>query len=185
MEGVKGRGSFNQKALFDTRSHSFPTLRLRSLRCYILILIRIPSCCLLDAEGAWTRSAVCCTCGPAEEGSSTEVQWTRNNCELGKRHSKLGKEDGKGKGGAWWPTVCLSMYSITENIYYSQLSSVAILLQPDPNCFTSYNTRKGLGSLSPNVLSSCGLPDPPTCLLLSVNEARSYFASTIPITWRN
>jgi hypothetical protein len=26
---------------------------------------------------------------------------------------------------------CLSMYSITENIYYSQLSSVAILLQPE------------------------------------------------------
>jgi hypothetical protein len=41
----------------------------------------------------------------------------------------------------------LSMYSITENIYYSQLS-VALLLQPEPNCFTSYNTRKRLGSLS-------------------------------------
>jgi hypothetical protein len=38
----------------------------------------------------------------------------------------------------------LSMYSITENIYYAQLSSVAILLQPEPNCFTSYSTRKGL-----------------------------------------
>jgi hypothetical protein len=35
------------------------------------------------------------------------------------------------------------MYSITENIYYSQLSSVAILLQPEPNCFTSYSTRIG------------------------------------------
>jgi hypothetical protein len=42
----------------------------------------------------------------------------------------------------------LSMYGITENIYYSQLSSVAILLQPEPNCFTSYSTRKGLCSLS-------------------------------------
>jgi hypothetical protein len=41
----------------------------------------------------------------------------------------------------------LSMYSITENIYYSQLSSVAILLQPE-NVFTLYSTRKGLGSLS-------------------------------------
>jgi hypothetical protein len=41
----------------------------------------------------------------------------------------------------------LSMYSVTENIYSSQLSSVAILLQPEPNCFTSYNTRKGLFSL--------------------------------------
>jgi hypothetical protein len=53
-----------------------------------------------------------------------------------------GEKDGKSKGGARLLTVCLSMYSITENIYYSQLSSVAILLQPEPNCLTSYNTRK-------------------------------------------
>jgi hypothetical protein len=72
-----------------------------------------------------------------------------------------------------------SMYSITENIYCSQLSSVAILLQPGPNCSTSYNTRKGLCSLSLSLVSSFGLPLPPTCLLLTVNEARSYFASTI------
>jgi hypothetical protein len=69
----------------------------------------------------------------------------------------------------------LSMYSITENIYYSQLSSVAILLQPEPNCFTSYNDCV----LSPSVLSSFGLPLPPTCLVLTVSEARSYFTSTI------
>jgi hypothetical protein len=56
-----------------------------------------------------------------------------------------GEKDGKSKGGARLSTVCLSMY---ENIYYSQLSSVATLLQPEPNCFTSYNTRKGLCSLS-------------------------------------
>jgi hypothetical protein len=53
-----------------------------------------------------------------------------------------GEKDVKGKRGARLSTVCLSMYSITENIYYSQLSSVTILLQPEPNCFTSYNTRK-------------------------------------------
>jgi hypothetical protein len=70
------------------------------------------------------------------------------------------------------------MYSITEIIYYSQLSSVAILLQPEPNCFTSYNTRKGW-VLSPYVLSPCGLLLPSTCLLVTVNEARSYFAFTI------
>jgi hypothetical protein len=40
------------------------------------------------------------------------------------------------------------MYSITENIYYSQLSSVAILLQPEPNCLTSCNTWKWLCFLS-------------------------------------
>jgi hypothetical protein len=43
-----------------------------------------------------------------------------------------GEKGGKSKRGARWPTVCLSMYSITENIYYSQLSSVVILLQPEP-----------------------------------------------------
>jgi hypothetical protein len=65
------------------------------------------------------------------------------------------------------------MYSITENIYYSQLSSVATFLQPEP-VITSYSTRKGLGSLSPHVLSPCGLPLPLICLLVTVNEARSY-----------
>jgi hypothetical protein len=53
----------------------------------------------------------------------------------------------KGQGGSTM-AKSLSMYSITENVYYSQLSSVALLLQPKPNCFTWYNTRKGLGSLS-------------------------------------
>jgi hypothetical protein len=71
----------------------------------------------------------------------------------------------------------LSMYSITENIYYSQLSSVAILLQPERNCFTSYNTKKGLGSLS--LCAIALLSSPPTCLLVTVNEARSYVASAI------
>jgi hypothetical protein len=59
-----------------------------------------------------------------------------------------GEKYGKSKGEARWRRVCLSLYSITENIYYSQLSPVAILLQPEPNCFTSDNTRKGLRSLS-------------------------------------
>jgi hypothetical protein len=58
-----------------------------------------------------------------------------------------GEKGGKSKREARLSTVCLSMYSVTENIYYSQLSSVAILLQPEPNCFTSYNTRKALCSL--------------------------------------
>jgi hypothetical protein len=39
-----------------------------------------------------------------------------------------GEKDGKSKGEARCPTVYLSMYSVTENIYCSQLSSVAILL---------------------------------------------------------
>jgi hypothetical protein len=73
------------------------------------------------------------------------------------------------------------MYSITENTYCSQLSSVVILLKPEPNCFTSYNTRKGLCSLSLcAVVLQSSLP--PTCLLVTVNEARSYFSSTILVT---
>jgi hypothetical protein len=89
-----------------------------------------------------------------------------------------GEKDGKGKGEARQRRVCLSMYSITENIYYSQLSSVALLLQPERNCFTSFNTRKGLSYLS---LCAIVLRSflPPTCLLVTVNEARSYFASNI------
>jgi hypothetical protein len=46
-----------------------------------------------------------------------------------------GKKRWKGQGGSAMANS-LSMYSITENIYYSQLSSVAILLQPEPDCFT-------------------------------------------------
>jgi hypothetical protein len=76
-----------------------------------------------------------------------------------------------------------SMYSITENIYYSRLSSVAILLQPE---HVSHRIIQGKDCVpSPYVLSSCGLPFPFTCLLLTVNEARSYFASTIPTLRRN
>jgi hypothetical protein len=76
-----------------------------------------------------------------------------------------GEKDGKGKAEARRRGVCLSMYSITENIYYSQLSSVSLLLQPERNCFTSYNIRKGMCSLSlcaivlrftpPSHLSTC------------------------------
>jgi hypothetical protein len=76
-------------------------------------------------------------------------------------------------------TVDLSMCSITENIYYPQLSSVAILLQPEP---VSHRITQGKHCvLSLSVLPSCRLPLPPTCLLLTANEARSYFASTILI----
>jgi hypothetical protein len=71
----------------------------------------------------------------------------------------------------------LSMYSITENIYCWQLSSVAILLQPEP---VSHRIVQGRDCVrSPSVLSSCDLLLHPTCLLVTVNEARSYFASTI------
>jgi hypothetical protein len=72
----------------------------------------------------------------------------------------------------------LSMYSITENIYYSQLFSVLILLQPEPNCCTSYNTRKGLCSVSAIALRS---PTPSHMSSSNVQEARSYLASTILI----
>jgi hypothetical protein len=71
------------------------------------------------------------------------------------------------------------MYSITENIYYSQLSSVAILLQPESVSHRIIQRNDCV--FSPSVLSSFGLPLPSTCLVLTVSEARSYFASTINV----
>jgi hypothetical protein len=65
----------------------------------------------------------------------------------------------------------LSMYSITEDIYCSQLSSVAILLQPERVSQCIMQGKDWV--LSSHVLSPCCLPLPPTCLLLTVNEARS------------
>jgi hypothetical protein len=75
-----------------------------------------------------------------------KVLWTQNNCELRKRRNKSGKKMERQQESKM--AKSLSMYSVTENIYYSQLSPVAILLQPGRNCFTSYNTIKGLISLS-------------------------------------
>jgi hypothetical protein len=81
-----------------------------------------------------------------------------------------GEKDVKGKGEARWRTVCVSMYSITENIYCSQLSSFALLLQPERNCFTSYNTMKLLGSLS---LCVIGLRSSPPSHASTCNGQRS------------
>jgi hypothetical protein len=53
------------------------------------------------------------------------------------RREKIWEEQG---GSAMASTVCVGMYSITENFYYSQLSSVAILLQPEP---VSYRIIQG------------------------------------------
>jgi hypothetical protein len=44
--------------------------------------------------------------------------------------------------------VCLSMYIKTENIYYSQLSSVAILLQPEPVSHRTIQRKDCVFSLS-------------------------------------
>jgi hypothetical protein len=67
-----------------------------------------------------------------------------------------GEKDGKSKRGALLSTVCLSTYSITENVYYSQLSSVAILLQSET---VSHRVIQGNDCVfSPSVLSSFGLP---------------------------
>jgi hypothetical protein len=96
-----------------------------------------------------------------------------------KRHSKRWKtmERTRGERDCQQSVWACTSISITENIYYSQLSSVAILLPPEP---VSHSIMQGKDCvLSPSVLSSCGLPLPPTCLLLTVNEARSYFVSTI------
>jgi hypothetical protein len=70
------------------------------------------------------------------------VYWTQNNYGLRKRHIKREKKMERAKGERDGQQSEHVYTSITENIYYSQMSSVAILLQPEPNCFTSYNTRK-------------------------------------------
>jgi hypothetical protein len=86
-----------------------------------------------------------------------------------------GGKVGKSKRGAI--VNSLSMYSITENIYYSQLTSVAILMQPEP---VSHRIIQGNDCVfSPSVPSSFGLPLPPSCLVITVSEACSYFVSTI------
>jgi hypothetical protein len=78
----------------------------------------------------------------------------------------------------------LGMNSLPENICCSQLSSIAIRLQPGGNCFTSYSTRKGLGSLFSYAIALRSFL-PPTCLLVKVIEARSYeyFASNILVSY--
>jgi hypothetical protein len=68
-----------------------------------------------------------------------------------------GKKDGMAAGGDAMANS-LSTCSITENIYYSQLS-VAILLQPEPVSHCIIEVKDCV--LSPSVLSSCGLPSLP------------------------
>jgi hypothetical protein len=91
-----------------------------------------------------------------------------------------GEKYGKSKRGARLSTVCLSMYSITENIYYSQLSSVAILLQPEPNGFTSYNTSKWLCFLS---LCAIVIRSTPASHVSTSNSQRSSQLFCIHYTW--
>jgi hypothetical protein len=100
----------------------------------------------------------------------TTVQYSARKITESLGNVTVRGENGKRKGGARWPTVCLSMYNITENIYYSQLSSVAILLQHEPKCFTSHNTRKGLCFLS---LCAIVFRSPPSSHVSNYNGQRS------------
>jgi hypothetical protein len=114
----------------------------------------------------------------SHEGSHTiySVSPSSNHSWLAHKSSVAAETpSSKARGNAM--ANSLSMYSVTENIYYSQLSSVGLLLQPEP---LSHRIVQGKDwVLSPHALSPCGLPLPPTCLLVTVNEARWYFASTI------
>jgi hypothetical protein len=159
----------------DIESQSYVTAVLMCSHLYVLMLNSfcggIPTCCFFGVWILWNCRYRCVLSGRFYSG--------RKITESFGNVTVRGEKDGKGKGGARLSTVCLSMYSITENIYYSQLSSVAILLQPE-TVFTSYNTKDWV--LSAYVLSPCGLALPSTCLLVTVNEARSYFASTVSCT---
>jgi hypothetical protein len=71
----------------------------------------------------------------------------------------------------------LSMYSITENIYYS---CPPLRFFCSLNLTVSHRIIQGKDwVLSLYALSTCGLPLPPTCLLVTVNEARSFFSSAV------
>jgi hypothetical protein len=59
----------------------------------------------------------------------------------------------------------------------TRLNPHALLLQPKRNNFTSDKTSKDR-IICPYVLSLRGLFLPPTCVVVTINEARSYFAST-------
>jgi hypothetical protein len=81
-----------------------------------------------------------------------------------------GEKYGKSKRGARLSTVCLSMYSITENIYCSQLSSVAILLQPESISHRMIQGKHSALSLS---LSTVVLPSSPSSHVSTSNGQRS------------
>jgi hypothetical protein len=112
---------------------------------------------------------ICCAIGMTQVESYSGRKITESLGNVTVRGEKRWKEQ---EGSAI--VKSLSMYSITENIYYSQLSSVAILLQHEA---VSHRIVQGKDWVLYHVLSPCCLPLPPTCLLVTVNEARSYFAS--------
>jgi hypothetical protein len=67
------------------------------------------------------------------------LQWTQNNCELRKRHSKRGKKIERARGSTaakslWKHLLLTAVFRCTTSAAWT--------------CFTSYNTRKGLCSLS-------------------------------------
>jgi hypothetical protein len=99
-------------------------------------------------------------------------------CKPGKRHSKRGKKMERARGST--TAKSLSMYSITENIYYSQLPYFLLLLWPERNCFTSYNTRKGLCSLSPCAIV---LRSSPPSHLSACNGQESWQLFCVHYTW--
>jgi hypothetical protein len=112
----------------------------QSLLCICAVFVYVVTCYLADV--------FCCAGGgiqfcvfPKVTYSGRKITESLGNVAV--RGGKRWKEQG-GRVIA----NSLSMNSIIENIYYSQLSSVALLLQPERNCFTSYNIMKTLGSLS-------------------------------------
>jgi hypothetical protein len=78
------------------------------------------------------------------------------------------------------PSVSIvSLLRKRNNVLLSHCCSSANVIEPrEPHTCNSIIQGKDW-VLSPYVLSSCGLPLPLTSLLVTVNEARSYFASTI------
>jgi hypothetical protein len=79
-------------------------------------------------------------------------------------------------GGARRPRVCLSMCNITKTFTTRSCPPLCCYCSQNTT-FTWYSTRKSSDSLSPCAIALRSFP--PTCILVTVNEARSYFASTV------
>jgi hypothetical protein len=78
----------------------------------------------------------------------------------------------KSKGGARLSTVCLKTFTTHSCPPLRFFCSLNLNVS---HCIIQGNDYV----FSPSVLSSFGLPLPSTCLVLTVSEARSYFASAI------
>jgi hypothetical protein len=101
----------------------------------LIKIYRVAPFWLVKKQAELTGALTLCAFGGKGRATGRKITASFGNVTV------RGEKDGKGKGEA-------RRRRVSENIYYSHLSSVALLLQPERKCFASYNSRKVLGSLS-------------------------------------